>query len=285
MGVWGTAISFNDTFADIYSEFFDLYDNGLEVNEISDKLILKYQQVIDDIDDSNNFWFALAKAQWECKSLSQEVYNRVKEVIETDADLLIWRKLEADEKEIKKRKTVLDKFLADLKTERTKVKPRKKKNIRRPVFEKGDCLTFKLENGNFGGAVVLEAIKNSEYGYNLIATTRINQVNKPVKKDFQDAEILMVDYGNLDNKPSVTWYLPIRHKQIAHLIEKVDNIEVQVMYDLNNSLFGHIADFDMHIIHAVDEQLKSAQTHLRPLTKQTIKKLIKKKWWKFGSKA
>jgi hypothetical protein len=39
MGAWGTAISSNDTYADIYSEFFNLYNDGLEVDEISKILI------------------------------------------------------------------------------------------------------------------------------------------------------------------------------------------------------------------------------------------------------
>ena len=48
---------------------FDLYDDGLDVAEISEKLITTNQEIINDIYDSNNFWFALAKAQWQCKQL------------------------------------------------------------------------------------------------------------------------------------------------------------------------------------------------------------------------
>lgn len=277
MGAWGTAISSNDTYADIYSEFFDLYHDGLDVAEISSKLITDNQEILNDKDDCNNFWFALAKAQWECKQLNKDIFDRVKTIIETGADLEVWRQLDADEKEIKKRKVVLDKFLADLETERPKAKSRKKKIIRQPVFEKGDCLTFKLENGNFGGAVVLEAIKDSEYGHNLIATTRINQSNKPTKKDFEDAEVLVMNFASWNNEPSVKWYLPIRHKNIAHLIELIDSLEVQMNYDVNSSMFGFVADFDIHIIQAIDEQIKSEETKPRSTTKQNIKELIKNK--------
>jgi hypothetical protein len=280
MGAWGTAISSNDTFADIYSEFFDLYNDGLEVAEISKRLIADNQEVINDKDDCNNFRFALAKAQWECKQLDKDIFDRVKKVVETGADLEVWRQLDADEKDIKKRKVVLDKFLADLQTERPKAKSRKKKIIRQPVFDKGDCLTFKLENGNYGGAVVLEAIKDSEYGHNLIATTRINQPNKPTKKDFENAEVLVMNYASWDNKPNVKWYLPIRHKQTAHLIEIVENIEVQIKYDIKNSMLGFVGDFDIWIIQVVDQQLKSEETKPRSTTKQTIKELTKKSKWK-----
>jgi hypothetical protein len=280
MGAWGTAISSNDTYVDIYSEFFDLYNDGLEVAEISRKLIADNQETINDPYDCNNFWFALAKAQWECKKLDKELFDRVKKNIETGTDLEVWRQLDADEKDIKKRKVVLDKFLVDLQTERPKAKSRKKKIIRQPVFEKGDCLTFKLRNGNFGGAVVLEAIKDSEYGHNLIATTRINQPSKPTKKDFENAEILIMNYANWENKPAVQWYLPIRHKQTAHLIERVDTIDVQIDYDIKNSMNGFIADFDIWIIQIADQQFKSEETKPRLTIKQTIKDLTKKKKWK-----
>ncbi|MFC3197689.1 hypothetical protein ACFOET_08700 [Parapedobacter deserti] len=279
MGAWGTAISSNDTYADIYGEFFDLYNEGLDIAEISKKLLTDNQEIIKDKDDSNNFWFALAKAQWECKQLDKELFERVKTIIKTGADLEVWRRLEAGEKDIKKRKIVLDKFLADLTTERPRARKRKKKTIRQPVFEKGDCLTFKLQNGNYGGAVVLEAIKDSEYGYNLIASTRMNQQNKPTKKDFENAEVLVVNYANWQNEPNVRWYLPIRHKQIAHLIEKVDNLEVKINYDVTNSMLGFFADFDNWIIEVTNEQLKSEETKPRPTVKQTINELTKKSNW------
>lgn len=281
MGAWGTAISSNDTYADIYDEFFDLYNEGQSVEEITKKLIADNQETINEPDDCNNFWFALAKAQWECRQLDTEIFKQIKGIIETGSDLEVWRRLDADEKDLKKRKVVLDKFLADLQAERPKAKARKKKVIRQPPFDKGDCLTFKLSNGNYGGAVVLEAIKDTEYGHTLIATTRINQLTKPTKKDFENAEILIANYANWDNNFNIKWYLPIQHKQTAHLIEKVDTIEVQISYDINKSMNGFVADFDTWVIQVADEQFKSEETKPRPSTKQTIKELTKKSKWKF----
>jgi len=280
MGTWGNAISSNDTYADIYGDFFELYNNGLDVPEISKKLISENQETIKNSDDSNNFWFALAKAQWECKQLDKELFEQVKKIIETDADLEVWRELNADEKDIKKRKVVLNKFLEDLQTEKTKAKSRKKKIICQPVFEKGDCLTFKLENGNYGGAVVLEAIKDTEYGYNLIATTRINQPNKPTRKDFESTDVLVINYASWDNKPNVKWYNPVRHKYSAHLIEIVENIEVQINYTTINSKLGFVGDFESWIIQVINLQFKSEETKPRSATKQTIKELTKKSKWK-----
>jgi hypothetical protein len=280
MGAWGTAISSNDTYADTYTEFFDMFNDGLNVAEISKKLIANNQEIINDTDKCNNFWLALAKAQWECKQLDKDIFDRVKKIVETGADLEVWRQIDADEKAIKKRKVILDKFLAYLQIERPKAKSRKNKIIRQTVFQKGDCLTFKLENGNYGGAVVLEAIKDSEYGYNLIATTRINQPNKPTKKDFENAEILVTNFADLKNKPLVQWYFPVRHNNIANLIETVSNLDVQKEYDISNSIFGFIADFNIYIIQTIYKKIKSEEITPRSTIKHTIKEFTKKSKWK-----
>jgi hypothetical protein len=282
MGTWGTAISSNDTYADVYDEFFELYNEGKSVEEISYKLIQENQEAINEPDDCNNFWFALAKAQWECKQLDTEILERVKNIIESGVDLEVWRSLDADEKDIQKRRLVLDKFLIDLQTEKAKPKSRKKKIIRQAPFEKGDCLTFKLENGNYGGAVVLEAIKDTETGESLIATTRINQSRKPQKTDFENADVLIGNYENRNEESSVKWYLPLRFKEVAHLIEKVDQIEVQINHQENKSSNSFVADFEIWFIDVVNKQLKWEEIKPRPIARLTIKELTKaKNKWKF----
>lgn len=281
MGTWGTGISSNDTYADVYDEFFELYDEGLSVKEITERLIATNQEIINEPDNSNDFWFALAKAQWECKVLDPNIFDKVRTIVETGADLEVWRRQDAGEKSIAKRKVVLDKFLAQLQTERPKAKSRKKKVIRQPVFEKGDCLAFKLANGNYGGAVVLEAIKDTEYGYNLIATTRINQSHKPTAKDFESAEVLIMTYDDWNEKPCIQWYLPVRHKKSAHLIETVCNIKVDIDYNPNKSLNVYMADFDISVIEAANKQFDIEETSARSRKKQTIKELTKKNKWKY----
>lgn len=97
MGTWGTAINSNDTSSDIYADFFDLYNEGEKPDVIAEKLIRDNKELIENPDDSNNFWFTLAMALWETKALDQETFNRVKEIIQTEKDLQIWRELDADE--------------------------------------------------------------------------------------------------------------------------------------------------------------------------------------------
>lgn len=281
MGAWGTSISSNDTYADIYGSFFDLYNDGQGVVEISNQLISEHEEIINDPDDSNNFWFALAKAQWECKQLDPELFARVKRIVETGLDLEVWKQLDAEEKDIRKRKIVLDKFLIDLQTDRPKAKARKKKVNRLPAFNKGDCLTFKLDNGNYGGAVVLESDHKTGYGYNLIATTRINQKNQPTKKDFETAEILVINFAKWEDTASIRWIIPIKFKYISHLFENVESIEVEIDYDINAIKYGFSGDLVGNLIESVNRQFESELVKPRPTSqKQTIKDLTKKSIWK-----
>ncbi|MCW4468153.1 hypothetical protein OGH69_04175 [Flavobacterium sp. MFBS3-15] len=280
MGTWGTAISSNDTFADTYYDFFTLYNDGFEVPEITQQLIDQNQETLNIPEDANNFWLAIAKCQWECKQLDPQILNRIKEIIDADADILIWKELGADIKTLKKRREHLDKFLAQIQTERTKPKVRKKKIIREPIFEKGDCLIFKLNNGNFGGAFVLEAIKGTEYNYNLIASTRINKVKQPTEKDFKDADILVKNYSNRKDDVNIMWYLPIDHKNLPK-IDILYNLEVNNSFDPNKTQFGFVNNFTMWFIETIDEQFKHEQISHQPSIKIPAKKFIKKDFFKF----
>lgn len=222
MGACGTSISSNDTYADIYETFFDLYNDGEEVEAISKKLIGDNEEIINDQDDCNNFWFALAKAQWECRQLDPQILALIRDIVESESDLEAWRRLDAEEKDIKKRKVILAKFLVDLQTDRPKAKARKKRVNRQPAFNKGDRLTFELANGNYGGAVVLESDFKTGYGYNLVATTRINQKVKPTKKDFENAEVMVINFAKWEDTVSVRWIIPTKFKQSHTSLKKLN---------------------------------------------------------------
>ena len=129
MGTWGTGISSNDSYADVHGEFFELYNGGVEVGEASVKLIEQNQETISDPDDANNFWFALARAQWDCGQLDPGILRRVRLIIESGADVDVWRRLDAAEKDIQKRAKVLAAFLIKLKSENAKPRRRKKRPL------------------------------------------------------------------------------------------------------------------------------------------------------------
>ncbi len=130
MGTWNTKINSNDTFQDIYQSFFDSYNQGQNPADISKRIYEEFADSFNDSDDRNNCLFGLALAQWESKSLDSEILRQVKEIITSGNDLEIWKGLGADEKTLKLRKVVLDKFLTQISADREKPKRRI-----RPIFE------------------------------------------------------------------------------------------------------------------------------------------------------
>ena len=280
MGTWGTAISSNDTFVDVYAEFFIHYNEGIDVAVITDTLLKSNKETIDDPNDSNNFWFALAKAQWECKKLDDSVFSKIENIVNSGSDIEIWRQLDADNKSLQKREIALKKFLSDLSTPCIKAKSIKEKIIQQPVYSKGDCITFKLNNDNYGGAIILEAIYNTEHAYNLIATVDINQPTKPEITDFTNSNVLIKNFGAHKDKPAIIWISPINHEQAAHLFEKIDTINVELQYDIQKSNYGFSADFNLWIIDQANNQFEYNLTNSKTNRVITIKQLIKKRKWK-----
>lgn len=128
MASWGTAISANDTYETIRDAFFEQYDDGAEVKDITDNILKEYKELSGNPEESNNFWFALARFQWECKALDKDIFERVKGIIDSGSDVELWKKTEdVQEEDILRRQKVLKKFLEELSSE--KFVPRKRKNV------------------------------------------------------------------------------------------------------------------------------------------------------------
>jgi len=237
MGTWGIKINENDTFCEIYDEFLDLYNDKFEITEITNRLIRTNQEVLAVKEDSNNFWFAIAKAQWICKSLQKEVFIRVENIIEKDIEIENWKKLGASEDDLKKRKNELAKFLSSLKIERKEPLKRKRKKLYNSQFVKGDCVSYKMRNGNYGGAFVLTDEKNTELGKNYIAITTINKIEKPDLEDFKKAEIY-VKKLKWHDLPQIGYiYKYSFDNEISYNI--VGNLPIRKNYEINpNKDFG-----------------------------------------------
>ncbi len=287
MGTWGTSIKDNDAFTDIYNEFFDLYNKGGKPDKITKQIIKDNWEILEIEEEKNNLWFALALAQWETKSLELEVLSTVKEIISSGADLKIWVNLGASEKDIKKRKIVLDKFFEKIKTDRPKAKPRKRAKLKTPIFEKGDCLVFKMTNDNYGGAVVLERDYNPETANNLVVTTRLNQNNKPTLKDFENAEVLICNFANWQEEVNAAWLMPdLFYKAYANIYENIGKITVDIAYDPRNYvgkgyLFHPSWSAAWRMKDIAERQFESERSKPKPTKTITIRQMTKnKKWWK-----
>jgi hypothetical protein len=235
MGAWGTGISSNDTYADIYDQFIELYNEGLPVSEITKRLIAENQETINLPEDATNFWFALANGQWECKALDKDIFTTVERIIKTGEDLAIWKELDASQADLKLREKVLNKFLTKLQTEKDKPKKRTKKKYYNSIFKKGDCLTYIMENGNYGGAFVLTDEQETEVGTNYIAITTLDKKEKPTLDDFKKAEIYIKRVNEISFKGSEMRQEWVDQPQIggfSALLFKNHKVDIEVIGQL-----------------------------------------------------
>ena len=98
MGSWNSKIDGNDTFLDIYQNFYNLYNQGENPKNASEQILNDFAEMFEDYDDKNNSLFGLILAQWETKSIDIEIFNLVKEIIESGNDLKIWKELGAKDR-------------------------------------------------------------------------------------------------------------------------------------------------------------------------------------------
>lgn len=283
MGTWGTSISSDDTYLDIYSEFFSLYNKGHEVDDITTHLIETNRELLKDEDyqDFNNFWYALANAQWECKRLYPDVFRKVETIINGGNDLKYW-----DVSDKAKREIALKKFLTKISLEREKAKPRTK--TKPPLFKKGDCVIFKLTNGNYGGVVILEAIfdEENERSLNLAASTRINSFEKPTIDDFINSEVLITNFQFDNDKQAfqrIYWLYQFGKKRVKDMTEIIGKIEVVYEYSTSTN-YGSSQRLDTwfdQIIKEVPLQYKSEEIKERYKYIKTIKELTQNDTWSY----
>lgn len=244
MGTFGTGILDNDTSGEVYNKFIEHLENGLEIpkiiNEINSQFI-EYKKG----DSKTDFTFALGLALWENCSLDEKKLLEIKELIELGIDIQVWEKLEGSEQDIKQRKKELKKFLKKIETPRKKPLKRVKKVViyQPPIFKTGDCLTFKLSNGNYSGAIVVgeHKIDKKEMGSNVIISTNINQLGKPIKDDFQKANVLITNFGDLKNWVQISEYSADFFTELNTEIEVIDKIEIneEIQNYFSNNFCGY----------------------------------------------
>lgn len=159
MGTWNIKINGNDTFQDIYQNFFARYNQGQNPADISTQIQEDFIEMFQDAEDRNNSLFGLAMAQWETKSLDQEVFKQVKEIIESGCDLVLWKGLSADHKTLQKREKELEKFLVLISSEREKPKRRVRPKV---DYSSVQLLTLQAPDGK-KTFTILESYINGVY--------------------------------------------------------------------------------------------------------------------------
>ncbi|NRS90352.1 hypothetical protein HNQ02_003292 [Flavobacterium sp. 7E] len=244
MGAWGVGINQNDNYEDVFDEFINLYNQDYAVADITAYLIENNRDLIESEEYSNDFWFAIANCQWECKELEKAIYDKVEKIILSEENLKLWRQQDADTKTIIKRDIALKKFLTKLTTEKAKPRRRIKIKYYDSIFTNGDCLTYTLENGNFGGAFVLTDEKELQYPKNFIAITNINQRERPVLNDFKESFVVFEKYEHpilkrIDGRELIGYFMQYKYKTIDFNIEVVGNLPVNNTFESGNTVYGY----------------------------------------------
>jgi hypothetical protein len=87
MGTWSKKIKDNDTTLDIYTSFFDRYNSGENPEIISKAIKNDFADYFQASDDKNDALIGLALAQWETNCLDPELFETIKQIIESNRDL------------------------------------------------------------------------------------------------------------------------------------------------------------------------------------------------------
>jgi hypothetical protein len=226
MGAWGTGILQNDTTADIWVEFKELYNKGLSSKEIRLKLEKQYKPQ-NDTEYYGEIWTGIAYGQWMCGDIEDYTYKKL-----NDATKLKWLTLWADDKKLleKRRKAISD-FIQKIKAPRPNPLKRKKVVVRQSFFKTGDIIGIKLNQDFYIAAIVTSHQDFENDGQNTIAFTDFLFKDQTTLKKVLNSNMLYLDIGGL-NKYYRGFYKAIfsarnMAKQIdkAFIIDKIDTTE------------------------------------------------------------
>lgn len=231
MGTWGTKLEQDDKFLDTYQDFFDEYNHGYSVAKITEKLLQQAEidDILEDDEDTHPFWFALAKAQWECGALQEAVFEKVKQIINSGADIEEWESRNASDKDLKAREKVLQNFLKKISIPHdfVTVKQPKRPRLPKAPYKTGECIAYQGENGKWYGSICLRHKEEDKINSSLVIGLRICQDTLPTLQDFEQAEVLICNFGSWQNSLDISWQSKRKSAEMGdyQLIGKIKIVE------------------------------------------------------------
>ena len=226
MGTWGTEILQNDTTADIWVEFKELYNKGLSLKEIRLKLEKHYTPQ-NNTEYYGEIWIGIAYGQWMCGDVEDYTFKKL-----NDATKLRWLTLWADDKKLlEKRIKAISDFIQKTQTPRPNPLRRKKIVVRHSFFKKGDVIGIKINDKHFIAAIVTNHQDFENDGQNTIAFTDFLFKAPTTLNEVLNSNMFYLDIGG-SNKYYRGFYQAIFSarnmvKQIdkAFIIDKIDATE------------------------------------------------------------
>lgn len=164
MSAWGTGIKQSDEFADVYEEFYELYVDGAKAEDIYKTILNEYlNEFSGEGEDCYLYtvYYALALCLWECGVKDNELWRKIKEIIDSGADLAFWGELGCEPRQKISRQKALLKFWDKINSVPDKIKkPKDTSKKRQPTIHKGDVYCY-LCDGGYRVALVLDYIWDS----------------------------------------------------------------------------------------------------------------------------
>lgn len=226
MGAWGTGILHNDTTADIWVEFKELYNKGLSPKEIRVNLEKEYKPQNDN-EYYSEIWTGIAYGQWMCGDLEEYTLKKV-----NASTQLKWLTLWVDDKKLlQKRIKALSEFIHKIRIPRPNPLKRKKIIVRHSFFKKGDVIGIKINQKQFIAAIVTDHLNFENDGQNDIVFTDLLFSEKTTLREVLKANIFYLDIGGPYNYHrgyyKAIFYARNMAKQIgkAFLIDKIKTTE------------------------------------------------------------
>lgn len=167
MGTWGPNLYQNDTSLDVKDEFEKLYNEGKNVQEITDILTEEYKSLFGDIKEEPLFWLALADTQWEFGVLLPVVKEKALYWIDESANMLNFKSINTSAKE--NRIKNLNGLRVKLLSTQPKVKKITKKRIYKCQWKYGDVFAYRLESdlakekGLYGRYFLIQKVDEGEW--------------------------------------------------------------------------------------------------------------------------
>src|SRR5687768_11014708 len=124
MSIDGPGLLESDLAHDVYNDILDMYDSGLEISSIRERLTSIESELDDDL-DQEIFLAAAAKSFWEIGHAQEDLRVRLAELITSGRSAAQWEQT-IDSKAAKERSAVLARLLRQIDCARTKPRPRKK---------------------------------------------------------------------------------------------------------------------------------------------------------------
>ena len=149
MGTWGFGIESDDFVQDVVGDFKDRLKEGASLKDATESLLSRYAGSADDPGDGPLLWLAIAHRQWTHGTIAPAVLGKVVEDFEDGAGLESWE--DESPAVLEKRRQRLASCIEKIQSPNPKPSPRPKLIVRKPIFERGDCLSVQMDDGTYDG--------------------------------------------------------------------------------------------------------------------------------------